>query len=37
VNTSFIRQQAPFSSAVAVEQANLHRLILHLFLFIANT
>jgi hypothetical protein len=36
VDTSFIHQQAPFSGAVAREQASLHRLILHLFLFVAN-
>jgi hypothetical protein len=30
---SFIGQQAPFSSAVAGEQASLHRLVLHLTLF----
>jgi hypothetical protein len=27
---SFIRQQAPFSGAVAGEQASLHLLVLHL-------
>jgi hypothetical protein len=33
VDTSFIRQQAPFSDAIAGEQASLHRLVLHLILF----
>jgi hypothetical protein len=33
VDTSFIRPQAPFSGAVAREQASLHRLVLHLTLF----
>jgi hypothetical protein len=30
VDTSFIRQQAPFLGAVAGEQASLHHLVLHL-------
>jgi hypothetical protein len=33
VDTSFIRQEAPFSAAVAREQASLHRFVLHLTLF----
>jgi hypothetical protein len=33
VDTSFIHQQAPFSSTVVGEQASLHRLVLHLTLF----
>jgi hypothetical protein len=33
VDTSFIRQQAPFSGTIAGEQASLYRLVLHQILF----
>jgi hypothetical protein len=34
VDTSFIRQQAPFSGAVAGEQASLHRLVSNFLLYL---